>query len=128
MAEVFAPDITKLSTLIQACAYDANALANGNKSAATHLRKKLSQISKESTALRAQALAFQKSIQTKSRAKKPAVVEPEEPEVQDIEDLPPSPLQLKREMTSVSPEGVPSTRGRKPRTARKPRRTKRSGL
>ena len=117
------PDLSKLTTLVQACAYDANALANGNKSAATQLRKKLSQIAKETATLRAQALAYQKQIPTRSRAKKvaPEPEQYEEPQPEDIEEVPPQ-LELQREMTSGT--NVPSASEVVPRkpSAHKPRR------
>ena len=121
--------MTQLQQLVGLVRHDITSLAAGTKRGATDARKRLSQISKLTTQMRAECLNVQKSIPTRSRVKKPSV-EPEqpepEPEIQDIEDLPPSPLQLKREMTSVSPEGVPSVR--KPRTTRKPRRGRRTGL
>lgn len=116
------PDLTKLTMLIRACQYDADALSNNNKSAATALRKKLSNISKEVTKLRASALAFQKSIPTKSRAKKPEILEVEEVTPAELEDDfeedIPEPLELEREMTKVP------VRTRKPRKSR----GKRTGL
>ena len=70
------PDLSNLRQLVSLAEYDASQLASGKKSAATALRKKLSSASKEITKLRAQALAFQKSIPTKSRKAKAAEPEP----------------------------------------------------
>ena len=99
MTSTTPPNIDKLLELVNACAYDANALSKGTKSGATALRKKLSQISKECTRLRGQALMYQKSIPTKTRKKKVVeqVAVPELETSSDVseaetEDIPPPPL------------------------------------
>ena len=86
-SEVKVPDMTKLNELVTACSYDVTQLGFGNKTAATSMRKKLSQISKECLSLRAGALKYQKSLPTKTRKpKKEEPVVPEEEEEEPVEE------------------------------------------
>lgn len=99
--------MSQMASLTSMAAHDITSLSAGTKRAATDARKRMSEISKLATQMRAECLVVQKSIPTKSRKKVAAEVDGE-PETQAIEDLADElPEKLALERTKP--------RGRKPR-------------
>ena len=98
--------MSEMASLTSMAAHDITSLSAGTKRAATDARKRMSQISKLATQIRAECLVVQKSIPTKSRKKADveAAVDGTQPDTQDIEDLADE-LPEKLTLTRAKPRG-----------------------